>query len=895
MSNSGIRTGIDALDEMLGGELPAGSLVLLRGTPASGKTTLAIQILANHLSRHPKTAAAFVSLQAGPARVAQYMRSAFDICLDAGGVLHGKENCYTAVGRAEIEGAIRSLQDLSGPALGECLADMIKRGLGCDGEDVSDQGRFPCLIVMDTLDILASILIHKLRFDHAHRPELVEGQSPEPRVVLRNICGAIRAAFGWAVVVLTVEHDPTRQPPSIVSAENFCYDTEILLAEERVLLGPAMPSRLARKEVETRPFCRILRSITGARQTRRCVYDIIPHQGIRFYETYPGEGYVLLFAENAQQHAAWDEFFMRDLPELYPALDCEISSRGAFQRTFASLRRFREMPERTDMYLSSFDTYWVNWYVELCQRWDIADRIRPILVCGHNPELTERARFSKVVGTVHRKLTEWVVMCKHPDEVTDAEILRLADHVADHVCIGCALMGKAHCTGKWGRLADALKGAWRHLSSEEGQSGLLQPMPWGDLRLFGERRSPIIRELEDYRPPENRPVFRVSHRRDTDKVLGVPYDANISFVVCRKEPLQKAKGIRPSALADEIRRIYNEDENDLEEFLKVQGGQRRAPKLGHQIEAAIKDVTEKLLRKDGLPQTWEEVIALCKATKPRLHFLIQTQRFDTFLCTFLEFVWGCGGDLKVYSDYSIENKEETGQRMFQAFNLLRRMFDEGIIPRHCSLEPDSVVRQFPPGKEEWGFARYWYSTFMELLTERSAQGGYLWQGGGPLEVMPIPVSLSRYVEQKGEPTHVSCWGEWYLAPMRGGENKALAVDVINNIMSAQRICDRAFHRACVPTVEEFYVVYGNAECFHLPERGDATLPKTTYNELRKMLFRSAKSRTQVFDYRNTMRELHPILHYLQGFSKVTARELAQMTCEALARIESLAGKEMLLF
>ena len=71
-----------------------------------------------------------------------------------------------------------------------------------------------------------------------------------------------------------------------------------------------------------------------------------------------------------------------------------------------------------------------------------------------------------------------------------------------------------------------------------------------------------------------------------------------------------------------------------------------------------------------------------------------------------------------------------------------------------------------------------------------------------------------------------------------------------------------------------------------------------------MLFGSAKSRAQVFDYRNTMRELHPILHYLQGFSKVTAaarkpcarlHELAQMTCDALARIESLAGKEMLLF
>ena len=887
MSNSGIRTGIEALDSMLGGELPGGSLVLLRGTPASGKTTLAIQILANHLSSHSKSTAAFVSLQANPAKVIQHARSAFSIGLDADGALQGKENCFTAVGRAEVEGAIRSIQDVSGPSLGECLANIIKKGLGSERRDASDREKSPCLIVIDSLDILANMIMHKL-------------QSQEPRVALRSICGAIRSAFGWAAVILTVEHDPTRPTPSIVSAENFCCDTEIFLGEEPVLLGPAMPNRLARKEVETRLFCRVLKSAGGPRQSRRCVYDIVPNRGIAFYETYPGGGYVLLFAENVAQHAAWEEFFTRDVPELYPALDCEISSRGSFQRTFASLRRFREMPERTDMYLSSFDTYWVNWYVELCQRWAIADRIRPILVCGHGPETSERARFSRIVGTVHRKLTEWVVMCKHPDEVTDAEILKLADRIADYVCTGCALMGKAHCTGKWGRLADALKGAWLHLSSEEGQSGLLQPIAWNDLRLFSERRSPIIKELEDYRPPENRPVFRLSHRRDTEKVLGLPYDANISFIVCRKNLLQKLKAVKPYALASEMRKIYEEDERDLGEFLKVQGGKRQVPKLGHQIEPAIRDLTEKLLKGDGLPQTWEEIIALCKANKPRPHFLIETQKFDRFLCTLLEFVWGCGGDLKVFSDYSIENKEETGQRMFQAFNLLRRLFEEGIIPRHCSQEPADVARQFPPGHEtqdkgDWVFARHWYSSFVDLLTARNAQGGYLWQPDGQLEVMPIPVSLSRYVEQKGEPTHVSCWGEWYLAAMRGGENKALAVDVINNIMSAQRICDRAFHRASVPTVEQFYEMYGNAECFHLPQRNDLSLPKTTYNELRKMLFGSAKSRTQVFDYRNTMRELHPILHYLQGSSKVTAQDLGQRVCDALSRIESLAGKELMLF
>jgi hypothetical protein len=230
------------------------------------------------------------------------------------------------------------------------------------------------------------------------------------------------------------------------------------------------------------------------------------------------------------------------------------------------------------------------------------------------------------------------------------------------------------------------------------------------------------------------------------------------------------------------------------------------------------------------------------------------------------------------------------------------MFDEEIIPRHCSLDPAEVVRRFPAGDRraagpDWGFARHWYSTFVDLLTARKADGdGWLWgPGDGELDVMPIPVSLSRYVEQKGRPTHVSCWGEWYLAAVRGGENKALAVDLINNLMSTQRICDRALRCASVPTVEEFYEMYGRAECLDLRQRPDLKLPTLSFNRLREMLFGSAKSRTQIFDYRNCMRELHPVLHLLQGSSKVSARQLSQMICEAISRIESLAGKEMLLF
>ena len=48
-----------------------------------------------------------------------------------------------------------------------------------------------------------------------------------------------------------------------------------------------------------------------------------------------------------------------------------------------------------------------------------------------------------------------------------------------------------------------------------------------------------------------------------------------------------------------------------------------------------------------------------------------------------------------------------------------------------------------------------------------------------LAVAPIPVSLARYYDSmvSGKPPqHSSCWGEWYLACLKGSENLALGID-----------------------------------------------------------------------------------------------------------------------
>src|SRR4051812_46321974 len=66
-----LKTRIYTLDRMLGADSGAppevaGEVVLLRGAPGSGKTTLGLEILARHLLHDTDAIAAFVSLEVAP-------------------------------------------------------------------------------------------------------------------------------------------------------------------------------------------------------------------------------------------------------------------------------------------------------------------------------------------------------------------------------------------------------------------------------------------------------------------------------------------------------------------------------------------------------------------------------------------------------------------------------------------------------------------------------------------------------------------------------------------------------------------------------------------------------------------------------------------------------------
>ncbi|MCP5524082.1 MAG: hypothetical protein H7A46_21300 [Verrucomicrobiales bacterium] len=305
---------------------------------------------------------------------------------------------------------------------------------------------------------------------------------------------------------------------------------------------------------------------------------------------------------------------------------------------------------------------------------------------------------------------------------------------------------------------------------------------------------------------------------------------------------------------------------------------------------------------DTPPRTWEELTAIC-ALKD-WSFLLETQTFDSFLCGFLELVWGCAGELHVDRHYRLRQAQTNGLATYQALLLLRLLLEQGIVPKHSTLEASAFGRRFsaardgrPEGGREWAFARHWYSTFVDVLTAK-IDGSYAWQpGSADLEIAPLPCSLQHYLqtEDKRRATlGVSCWGEWHFTVLRGTENEALAIEFLNNLMSSQKITERALRCAALPTVNAFYEIYKDSACLSLPERADLSLPRMTYGELRQRIFRRARSRADLFDYRHCMRELHGLLERLLNTPDTPASGVGQELIATLGRIKQFEDRELLL-
>lgn len=1154
-------TRIDVLDKLLGYDkferpevrLDPGTILVIRGEPGAGKTTLGLQILSKNLeylrqnrqNDVEETKYVFFSLETDPVDVLGYAQAqyVFFTTRDTKASVTHTQNpvlvnnaSNSPVDKIEQEGIIplnaqvielliqkateghqtfndfyTELMEHPEKINATGLAVTVAKGLvsmlmaRLDQEEITDEiheelqkGKvktYP-FVFIDSVNVLVRLL------------QKIKKEESNERLLLNTILDTLKEIFTKSVIILTSEYHYQDSNKSSIVSESFLCDVEVALFAEPVVvpsnyepkfespLGSNILSLMAPggKSIQTQSFCRVLKSRRTPNQSRRCTYDIVSGKGVEFYETYPGDGHLIFFAENTRQDGNWKELFQQDLPLLYPALRYDSFDRSSLQRTSAAQRRFRYVPARVDMYLASFDNYWVNWYSELCLKSNVADILRqkvgidnlfarkPLLLLLNDIciALTRQKEFYAFRDKIRERTNEFwhhlenqgssllqvmdkdkVVKLRSEDfanglfsvfarvnskkscleclwylqmiiELNDRlneqspqdkeilgpegipELLKLAYEMVIEQkmnmkeirddgylfrVIGDALSGCVKNLTKDLKLQldfsksvdDALEDAQRqclriHLASflerfflaassdspdmdsvenkrpdgtrnallndllksplseklindilnDLGKSvfqnifpkitddllridkqnskttsksywfttfahifinviyrpmyyRLVKPIEQSQLRLFGERRSEIIHELEKTVLHSNRPIHRPQRlftSKEGDTYCSIPYDANISFLGYRRD-------IWDTFIGKLGRRDTQEYINAIVEIINGQDvflGTKEANNSGkHKVnDELLKNQVRELVQrqkqnaKTGIrcyPKTWEEIIAFylfCKKNNRQLDFVIETRTQDTLLCIMLEFIWSCGVNFRIAPDYGILKKPETLRGVLRAFYLLSLMFQNQIIPVNSTLDSNEFGRRYSQPNQDkeqpvdWAFARHWYSTLIEVLSARKKKDKddddsirFQWERKGAIvDIMPIPVSFATYALQGDKTRHTSCWGDWHLAIINGTENMELGIDLVNNLMSSDRICDRAFANSAIPTVEAFYERYGDTPCFNLPERKDIKLPDLTYNDLRDTFFENAKSRSQVFDFHHCMRELHPVLEYV---------------------------------
>ncbi|MEQ8785643.1 MAG: extracellular solute-binding protein [Pirellulaceae bacterium] len=276
-----------------------------------------------------------------------------------------------------------------------------------------------------------------------------------------------------------------------------------------------------------------------------------------------------------------------------------------------------------------------------------------------------------------------------------------------------------------------------------------------------------------------------------------------------------------------------------------------------------KDVLDALGEKP--PTTWEALENCCRSPKSRASkrsrsLLLETYSYDSFLTTALELIWSHGGRWRTLRGddgrLRIDFDDGCGPANVVAALLRLKYWIHvlGIVPKESSIDPD-VTKE-----TDWLFARHWYSTWIDVRTRTPA---IRFEQDAEFGVLPIPVA--KAIEDQNGPSdslHHSAWGEWYLAIQRGSENVELGVNLINNLMTARKITERALSGAAIPTVEKFY------------ELADEICPETdlTFGQVRQKFFRYAKSRTEFDDYPRFSRVFSGVLRTITSNPRSSVSE-----------------------
>jgi hypothetical protein len=104
------------------------------------------------------------------------------------------------------------------------------------------------------------------------------------------------------------------------------------------------------------------------------------------------------------------------------------------------------------------------------------------------------------------------------------------------------------------------------------------------------------------------------------------------------------------------------------------------------------------------------------------------------------------------------------------------------------------------------------------------------------------------------------------------------------------------HGAALPAIEKFYEIYGKSPCVHLPERsGDLQMPAKSYDYVKSHLFPIARTRSNIFDYRHCMLEIHGfVVELVYNRYKRSPEDISTALINVFKEIKKLSERELLL-
>lgn len=336
---------------------------------------------------------------------------------------------------------------------------------------------------------------------------------------------------------------------------------------------------------------------------------------------------------------------------------------------------------------------------------------------------------------------------------------------------------------------------------------------------------------------------------------------------------------------DEKNQIIDELRKAKEKtYLDSKGNFIAVPQMGN-VGMMIyrKDLLKEIDVKEP-PETWEELQEICeklKSEKLPHKLLLETQTYDTLLVTALELGWGHGafwstkkvgtGHENVRIELDVHNKncfEDFVEAMTRLHQWIHR---DGIVPLNSSVDP----AKHP--EADWAFARHWYSTWVDYRTRIDEQKNLpmvTFEDKAEFGVARIPISDSyRKQQNTASPKHHSGSGEWYLVIQANSENVELGIDLINNLMTARKVTERALSGVELPVLEKFYDAYGLVSCFGTDK---------TFSQMREMFAADARSRTEFAEYRKVGRILYGALQAIVTNKEIDVRK---MVLEAFLRLD----------